>query len=447
VKRARKSRARVLAIGTLLATASPAAANPADTYGLGARGIAMGGAHTAAAADGSANYYNPANLAGLDAMVIDIGYQIADPALHIDGLDTGVNTARGLSLGVAAPGRLGPLRVALGGSAFLPDEHLTRTRTLPSDQPRFVLYDNRPQRLFLAANVAVAITPHFLVGGGIAYMSGTTGDVTLRGRVGYPVADDSDLELAVDVDLKTVRYPQAGALIRARPWLDVGLAYRGGFVLDVDLAFAIYGDVGPAGSEPVVADGFFALESIYQDLFQPEQWALGASARLAPRFQLAFDVVLHRWSRFENPATRVAIEYDLKDFNELVDIPDSPPLPAPRFHDVLVPHVGFEWQVARSLRSTWHARGGYRYEPTPTPAPSVDLNYIDGDKHTLAAGAGVTLSGLTAILPRPVSIDVFAAATWMSEVSARKVSPTDRIGDYRAGGRVLQLGASSLWRF
>ena len=205
---------------------SPTAlANPIDAFGLGARGAAMGGAQTAAADDSAANYYNPALLARLEALHIDLGYRAAVPRLEINDADLGVDTSRGLHVGFATPGRIGKLRVALGSAIFLPDQNVSRVRSLPRSQPRWALYDNRPQRLFFAANIAVAITDRLVIGGGIAYMSNTEGSVILAGRLGFPNAADSDLDLDIDVDLKTIRYPQLGAGFRVNDWLDIGASY------------------------------------------------------------------------------------------------------------------------------------------------------------------------------------------------------------------------------
>ena len=51
----------------------------------------------------------------------------------------------------------------------------TAERTLAADQPRFQLFDNRPQRIFMGANAAARIHDRVYVGGGIAYMSATSG--------------------------------------------------------------------------------------------------------------------------------------------------------------------------------------------------------------------------------------------------------------------------------
>lgn len=438
----RRALAIVAALAAAAAPAAPAAANPADLFGFGARGQALAGAQVAGADDTSANYYNPALLAGTGDIRIDLGYQLALPRLTVDGQDTGVDTSRGLAVGIAVPGKLLGARLAVGAGLFLPDQHITRTRTLASAQPRFALYDNRPQRLLLSANLAVELPGDLSLGAGIAYMSSTQGAVALDGIVGFPDANASQLDLAIDVDLKTIRYPQVGVAWRAKPWLTLGASYRGGFRLVLDQTFDVTGDIGSPGQDPLVMDGSLHLRSRAQDLFQPAQLTAGFDAQLTPCWSLAFDLAWHRWSVFENPAARIDIALDIGMFNDLVDIPPQEPLPAPHFHDIAVPRLGVE-----HTRGDVRLRAGYAYEPTPAPAQSGATNFIDNDKHTLSLGAGVDKAGLGGIVLRPISFDVALAATWLPARDHAKLVPADAVGDYRSGGLVLAGSVMSRWRF
>lgn len=437
----------LVVVWAILAPDQAAWSNPVDAFGFGARSAAMAGAQTAASDDGGANYYNPAILATFDEIRFDLGYQLASPSLTVNDLDVGVAPSRGVTTSLNVPGRIAGTRVALGAGLFLPDQHITRTRTLASSKPRFVVYDNRPQRLFIAANLSLAITERLFIGGGLAYMSSTRGSVLLDGRIGFPSAEDSDLDLAIDVDLETIRYPQAGLFYRATPWLDIALSYRGGFTLTLDQLFTVRGDVGLEGREPVVENGLFELQTVSQDLFQPTQVSVGAWARISRSFAVAFDLQWQRWSEFENPAARVDIMLDAGQFNDLIDIPDAPSLPRADFHDIVVPRVGVEWTVSRAPGRDVHLRTGYGFELSPVPAQFGESNFIDNHKHNLSLGAGLVLHDLGAILLEPLSLDAYVALTVLGGRDHVKLSPIDPVGDYRSDGHILQAGVSSRWRF
>lgn len=430
----------------VLLAAGSAHANPVDTFGFGGRSPAMAGAQTAAANDGSANYYNPAILATYEDIRVDIGYQTAVPDLRVGGLDLGVDASRGFAVALSSPGRIGPVELAISGGLFLPDQHILRARALEASQPRFSLYDNRPQRLFLAANVAFRVGRRLAFGGGIAYMAKTVAAVDLAGRLGYPDAEDSDLALAIDADVKELRYPQAGVLFSATPWLDLGLTYRGGYKLVLDNTVRVLADIGSEGM-PIVEEGSLSLHAVAQDLFQPEQWSAGLAAQITPQLLVAFDLALHRWSKFENPATRIDVAIDAGQFNDLLDIPDTPSLPRPHYSDIAIPRIGAELTVLRDVRRKLDLRGGYAYEPSPVPEQVGESNFIDNDKHTGSFGAGLTLSGFTELLPRPLRLDAFLALTYLSARTHHKLSPVDPVGDYRATGKIIQAGLSSTWHF
>ena len=114
------------------------------------------------------------------------------------------------------------------------------------------MFDNRPQRLYLAANLAIQIVPGLYVGGGLTFMSQTAGQLFLKGSVAVSDPDASSLVSKIDVDLVAVRYPQAGILWEATPWLSVGASYRHSFVLNLDQQFRIDGNIGNPGLTPVV---------------------------------------------------------------------------------------------------------------------------------------------------------------------------------------------------
>lgn len=434
-------------IATFLAMSSSARANPIDLFGYGARAAAMAGTQTAATDDVSAGYYNPAVLATFNDIHIDVGYQYAAPSLLVGGLDTEVDAARGLTAGLGVPGRAFGKKLAMGLAIYLPDQHMSRIRTLSSQKPRFVIFDNRPQRLFIGSNAAIQLTDELYFGVGMAVMSGSKGTVGLAGRVGFPNTADSELATDMAVDFLGVRYLQAGLFYRATSWLNIGLSYRGSFILILDQTFRIDGDVGNADVEPLVEDAFFELQTVSRDMFQPAQVTIGLDAQLTPTLALAFDLGWHRWSAFGNPAANINIELDIGSFNDLVNIPPAPPLPVANFNDVLIPRLALEWSALSTRTTELMVRGGYVYEPSPVPWQFGETNFIDNDRHTVSVGTGLILRNLTEILPRPMSLDIALAYTGLAPRNHLKISPIDPIGSYRSTGRIIQGAVSTRWHF
>src|SRR5262249_53201873 len=180
------------------------------------------------------------------------------------------------------------------------------------------------------------------------------------------------------------------------PWLEVGASYRGSFVLQIDQAFAIHGDLGSADS-PIVQDASFSLRSMSLDLFQPLELTAGFAAHLRPDLLVSGDVTYASWSDYENPSALITIAYDFKHLTRFVKIGDAPPLEPAHFHDTVIPRLGVEWQATPRLA----VRGGYSFEPTPAPEQRGPTHFLDNHKHTPFAGPGRGHVSAPALLPPP----------------------------------------------
>jgi long-chain fatty acid transport protein len=437
---------RIVVAGMLL-IAAHARANPVDIYGLGSRGIALGGAMTAATDDTAASYYNPAALVRGRDLRIDLGYRYAQPRLTLNGRDNGLDSARGVSVGIVAPAHIGPFRFAFGASLWLPDQHVTRLRSLAYQTPRFPLYENPTQHLVLQANLAIQIIPGLYIGGGLTYMSRTEGQVFLEGSVAVSDPDASALKGRVDVDLKAVRYPQAGILWEVGPRLALGLCYRHSFSLSLDQAFRIDGNIGDPGTPPVVAGGHFAARAVSRDLFQPWQLQAGVSARLWSQVLVSFDLAYVRWSEFPVPASRLDLDVDIGQFNDRLKLPSGRSYPAADFHDIVVPRIGVEVRAFERTRVALDVRGGYAYEASPVPEQIGESTFADSDKHSFSAGLGVEVRRLGPVLPLPLALDAHVAVTYLPSRTHRKLDPRDPVGDFVSSGVVPQLGATLRTRF
>jgi long-chain fatty acid transport protein len=441
----------LLGLLALVASSATARANPLDAFGFGARAPALANAASAIAEDASANYYNPAGLVRGTDLRIDLAYRAAVPHLALNGRDLGVDDSRGLAVGLAAPGRLGPVRFAFGVSLWLPDQRLTRVRSISFDQPRFVYYDNRQQRLVLSANLALQIVRGLYVGAGLSFMSRTTGTVYLKGNIAVGNPDESALVTSIDVDLVAVRYPQAGILWEIRRGLSVAVVYRHSFLLRSDQAFRIDGNVGSEGEPPIIENGYFAAKTSTNDLFQPWQLTAGVAAQLLRPLLMTFDLTFARWSEFPVPASSLDLSLDVKQFNDLVKLPGPRQYPPSRFHDIVTPRLGVEVRALERGRGHGRVgldvRGGYAYEPSPVPEQIGPASLADSDKHTFSLGLGLDLLGLGPVLPKPLSLDAFVATTWLPDRVHRKLDPLDRVGDFVSGGVIVNAGLGLRTRF
>lgn len=427
----------------LLATlaAGEAHANPPDTYGFGSRETAMGNAASADSHGFAANYYNPANLVRSKGLEIGLGYFRADHAFEMNGRDNGVDPVKGMNGGIVAPGRLFGIPFAFGLAVHLPDDRISRVRALRQEQPRWELYDNRNQRLFLAANLAIEPFPWLQIGGGLSFMSSTRGSLDISGSANVLQPDDSQLRHEVDADLTAIRYPQAGIRVALSDRIAMAAVYRGEFQLGLDLGAHLSGDISG------LTTALYELQTHSVNNFLPQQAVLGGSWLVTRDVRASLDATWINWSAYVAPVAQLDV---------LLDIPPPaggwpatitpPQTPAPtrieplRMHDRLVPHVGAEWRVIATRKLDGFLRGGYEWARSPIEAQTGLTNYVDRDRHTFSLGLGVTARGLARELPASVSLDLHAALSELVADTTLKSSAADFVGDYTARGRIVNLG-------
>jgi long-chain fatty acid transport protein len=427
--------------------AHPARANPLDTFGFGSRPTAMGGAVSADAPDGSAGYYNPACLAAVKRLDISVGYFTAVHQLAINGKDTAVDPVRGLAGGFVAPGTIFGFPFAFGIAIHLPDDRLSRVRALRQETPRWELYDNRNQRLYLAANVALGLLPFLEVGGGVSFMSSTQAALDITGAANIINPVRSELRHQVDASLGAIRYPQFGARLRLRDDLALALVYRGQFKLDLDLRARLQGDIS-VGAGPLTS-AYYALHAFSVNAFLPQQVVLGTSYRPASNLHLNLDFTWINWSAYIAPVAKLDVELNIPPPAGGWPAGIQPPMaPAPtpiakmQIVDRVVPHIGVEWRAVKRRRFEGFVRGGYEFARSPIGEQIGITNYVDRDRHSISAGFGLRgIEPLGDILG-DVRFDMHAQLSILPQALTRKADPSDFVGDYVAGGSIWNVGAT-----
>jgi len=426
-----------------------ARANPLGTYGFGSRETSLGGAVTADTSSGSAVFYNPAGLVFARRLELSAGYLYVDQKLSINGRDNSVDPVRGVNIGIVAPGSIAKIPFAFGLATHLPDERLSRVRTLRQEIPRWELYDNRAQILFIATTLAVRPLPWLALGGGVAFLSSTRGDFGITGTANLKEPYDSQLRHQVDADLTTVRIPLLGLRFEPSEQISVGLSYRGESKLDLALAADIQGQVDP-GTIKIKVPVSYTLTSKSYDAFHPRQVSLGSSFKPSGRVHLNLDFVWTQWSAYQSATSRSTahLEVDLQGL-PLAIPPDPKPTVVrdPGFRDRIAPHLGVEVIALRSPRVDVPVRLGYVYEISPVPPQTGPTNFVDADRHTLAAGLGALLRPGLSFFRGEIALDAHGALMILPERTTHKSNPADFVGDYRQRGRQLNVGATLAFRF
>jgi long-chain fatty acid transport protein len=438
----RASLALAIAIAAVIG-ASTARANPLDTFGFGSRESSMGSAAAADCRDFTASYYNPAELARAPSLAIAIGYVRAEHALAIDGRDTDVDPVRGMNGGIVAPGTILGIPFAFGLALHLPDDRLSRVRALRQEQPRWELYDNRNQRLFLAANVAVSPLPWLQIGGGLSFMSSTEGRLDISGSANIFSAQRSQLRHAVDADLTAIRYPQVGVRVAIGEKLALAAVYRGQFALRLDLAAYLHGDISG------LTTAYYALETRSVNNFLPQQIVLGGSYAITGDVRANVDVTWIDWSAYRSPVAELDVALDIPPPAGGWPANITPPTtPAPAhiapiaMHDRVVPHVGIEWRAVARARWEAFVRAGYEWARSPLGAQTGVTNYVDRDRHTVSFGLGARVMELLPELPRDLRLDAHVQRSELPSGVTEKASAADLVGDYTAGGHIWSAGAT-----
>lgn len=425
-----------------LLSAGRSRANPLDTLGFGSREIALGGAVSADIEDPTATYYNPAGLSRGSQLRIAAGYMRLQSSLRIDERDGNVDPISGINIGIAAPIAIGSTRLAFGLGVHLPDQRISRTRSVLLDHPRWELYDTRPHKIFLSTALAFQPTRYLRFGAGITFQSPSSIALTLRGNANFGAPDESALEHEFRGNLLSIRYVHAGVQVDPMDELSFGLAYRGRLKITTQLEAVVDGDIVGLGN-PIPVD--FSLANLGITSYFPQQIILSAAARPIPALRIGFDLTYLDWSRHPSLIANdeVAISLELPPGLGLSlpsEIRGRKPIPM-RMSDRWVPRIGVEYRAVDSDDFAVDLRTGYVLERSPFPVQTGATNFVDNTRHSISFGAGLELRDLEPTIDGSIRIDAHFLYAYLPERVHTKTSPIDPVGDYRSSGHQFGFGA------
>jgi long-subunit fatty acid transport protein len=429
---------------TLLLCSGSARADNFEEFGFGPRAQAMAGAQTGLASDYTATYYNPAGLIFSRHINFTMGFSFADYALDFDsdrGGDADDQAERIPDLSAFTLGTSTTIpfdiadRFAFGLGLFLPTRGLVNVKARsPSAQPEWFQYGSRQDRVHILASVAVKITEWFNLGVGASIFVDAAGGTTLSAGIGTPVQPDFELKLKPDAA------PVVGLLFTPSDWLSFGLTYRGelSFKLDFPATAVVQGIAIPLKLETIT-------------FFTPHQVQAGVAINATARLLFAFDVLYANWAAYDDVFLVVTSS-----------VAQTPGRVRSDLRDTVSPRLGVEY-----VATDWLIlRGGYAYRTSAIPDQDDEpTNLVDTDKHTFtlgtgfawgrepervtdAAAAGGARAETFEELSRDASydLDLFMQLHWHPTISTDKPA-TDPIGDWEAGGFIINFGLTFTARF
>ncbi|WP_457679157.1 OmpP1/FadL family transporter [Thermovibrio sp.] len=354
---------------------SSALAGNVDTFGIGAKATALGGAFSAYANDPFAVYYNPAGLTQIKRPTLSVGVLYLNPHLKIHSfkaVDGDGNRVEpyGVSfsdesndLVVPHFGYAMPLfnNLYFGIAAYIPYGLHIKWDSDPRKNPgAYNGFESYYVRGVVTPTLAVKLTDRLSVGFGISFGRSDAGTQRRIYAPSIPSLNNRIIkgDLSDDFNLSF----NFGLLYRLYDNLSLGITYRS----RTNTHFR--GTVEVVGVDKVGAE---------TSIDHPEQLQVGLKYKPSRRLTLTADVVWTNWSvikgytiKFDRPLlgrTQETFPRDWKDTRQL--------------------KLGIEYKVNELLT----LRGGYFYDPSPIPDHTFDMLWPDADKKTYSFGVGLNL--------------------------------------------------------
>ncbi len=377
-------------------------------YQHGACAMARGGATVAAPCqDGSAVFYNPAALAGLDGWsgsvgavgVFSRGDFTSDRTRSTVEMDNDPRIAPHLYLGYGIDERL-----AVGLGIYAPYGFGTRW---PSDfEGAFVSFDSSLEALFVQPTIAYRLTDRISLGVGLTV---ATSQVELNrhldlSRQAVPGVGVSWAQLGIpprtafaEASLASDRATGIGGHVGLHAqWSDrlrfgarfltpVTLDYEGtaSFTqLETGITLPSQNPIGVPGGTPldavvsgVFSDGPLVRQALTTQVTLPAQLAVGLGFETRPGLTLTLDYQWVNWSTFD----AVELEFERASLNQTL---------TQDYRDASVIRAGAEYELA----DAWTLRGGYVYNQAASPPENVTPLVPEGERNHLTAGLGWEVS-------------------------------------------------------
>ncbi|MDO9585940.1 MAG: outer membrane protein transport protein [Syntrophales bacterium] len=387
---------------TVAFVASAARAGNVDTYGIGAKATALGGAFSAYADDPFATYYNPAGLTQIEKPMLSLGTHLIQPSMNVYGYQvTGglVAPAAGPRdfqdhastlvvphLGFAMPLNKSPPLVA-GVGLYVPYGLDIKWGGTPGDPGAYNAYHAWYMREVVTPSLAYKVSDSLSLGIGFSLGKSKAGVERLAFSPLITKLGNKQIEMDLQDDMNWS--VNLGVLYKPVKSLSAGLTYRGRTSTNLKgTAKAVGLNNGETVTFlPTATSGIVQNTSVNAEtkIDAPEQIQFGIRYLPFEKVSLEVDLVWTRWSIIDG----YTVSYDKKFLDAPGLGPNNPGKTSESFardwKDTTQVRIGAEWQVNKLLA----LRGSYFYDPSPIPDTTMDIQWADADKRTFAAGFGL----------------------------------------------------------
>lgn len=349
-----------------------ARAGNVDTFGIGSKATALGGAFSAYADDPFAVYYNPAGLTQIKRPTLSVGVLTLNPTIKVHSfraVDGDGNEVEpyGISFKDSSKNLIIPHfgfatrlfnGVYFGIGAYVPYGLHIKWESNPSkNSAAYNGFESYYVRGVVSPTIAFKLTDKLSFGFGISFGRSDAGTQRRIYSPSIPTLHNRVIKGELHDDFN-VSF-NLGLLYKPYDNLSFGITYRS------RTKTSFKGSVEVVGIEKVSAS---------TSIDHPEQLQAGVKYRPNKKLTLTADVVWTNWSivhgytvKFNKPLLGKSKEYFPRDWKDTRQI-----------------RLGLEYKVNEVLV----LRGGYFYDPSPIPDHTFDMLWPDADKKTYSLGAG-----------------------------------------------------------
>jgi long-chain fatty acid transport protein len=423
--------AGLVVIGLLIVAPGQARATVADTFGVGGKAVAMGGAFTAVADDHSATWYNPAGLTQPASIQATAGLFFVNYNLKVDGEPRPIDSTGGAYIGLVIP--LFNDRGALGVWGYYPQNLLQLNQFTDPAEPSFSFEENSHQIFDLSPALAFDINPKWSIGAGVRLLSNSETTLDLFLPIAFNGGEVGGTGDILPVGTGRLRIealnrisPNFGILWRPYENLKIGATYR--YFTRQNIRINNNASTITTSSNTInFVNTLLSQDAIIKGRFvgvnfnSPHQMAVGIAYDPSPRLTLSADLVWENWSQVRDSRMEGS---KFEDFQFILGANEPLLVNFRRFvrtqaRDILIPRFGFEWRPKTKKGPLgpvdFQVRGGYAYRPSPfldnqfgsqmvfsellgdgargsvVAIRNSGTNNVDADRHILSAGLGITI--------------------------------------------------------